>query len=239
MAEFLVFLLKAIAVVSFILGALALLLAAVGKLGEVLTLHGRVRAGTAIFGVLLMALAVGAYVVGSGGPPADAEISANISPQDAGEFPACVGRDHPDTPCLWTVERNDNFERIATAAYGDRQYLVTLISLNRDDDGYRRSLHTGDLIFLPDLSNIPLPPYPNCERTDVGTVVVPCLHEAGQSETYRTVASQFYPSEGDAGCIRRANFAYDGLNLTLLGESLDADLGGYTIVIPVPRPPCA
>ena len=234
MAEFLVFLLKAIAIVSFIFGALALLLAAVGKLGEVLTLQGRVRAGTAIFGVLLMSIAAGAYVVSSGGRLA----VAGGSRQDISELPECAGREAPDTPCWWIIERNDNFESIATAAYGDREHTVTVVSLNRDGDGYRRSLHTGDRIFLPDLSNIPLPPYPNCERTDVGTVVVPCLHEAGQGETYRTVARQFYPSEGDAACIRRANFAYDGVNLTLLGESLDADLGGYTLVVPVPLPSC-
>lgn len=239
MVEFFVFLLKSIAVVSFILGGVAFLLAVVGRLGKILTLRGRARAGTAIFGVLLMSLAAVVYVVSYGERPAGGEIPVNVSPQDTGEVPACVGRERPDTPCWWTVEANDSFERIATATYGDRQYLVTLVGLNRDDDGYRRSLHSGDRIFLPDLSNIPLPPYPTCVQIDTGTAVLPCLYEAEQGETYRIVASRLYRLEGSAGCIRLANFAYDGVKLTLLGESLDADLGGYTIVMPVPRPGCA
>lgn len=232
MVEFFAFLLRFLAVISFVFGALALLLAVVGKLGKILTLQGRSRAGVAVFGVVMMALAPVAYVVGSG------ERAAVGSPEDTSEVPDCAGRERPATPCWWTVEANDNFENIATDAFGDRQYLVTLVGLNRDDDGYRRSLHSGDQIFLPDLSNIPLPPYPSCEQIDTGAAVLPCLYEAEQGETYRIVASRLYSLEGSAACIRRANFAYDGINLTLLGESLDADLGGYTIVVPVPRIGC-
>lgn len=233
MDRFLIFLLKSTAILAFIFGAVVLAVAGMGRLGRFLTLEGRLRAAAGGFGALLMVLAVAAFVISSGQGAA-----GTPSTLDTSQMADCTGRETPETPCLWPVEARDNFESIAMAVYGERQHLVTLIGLNRDDEGYRRSLHTGERVFVPDLSEVPLPPYPDCVPVDAGTQVLPCLYQAEPGDTYRSVAGRFYRTEGFVACIRRANFTYDGVNLALLGESLDSDLGGHTIVVPVPRDSC-
>lgn len=198
-------------------------------------------------GVLLtvLAIAISAFIRTPGeDPPPVPTIAANGEAGPAtlqlSSTPVakCVSRDEPLTPCWWQIEQSDSYTSIAEAVYKNRGFAVVLIHLNRDDEGYRSSLITGSVIFLPDKDIIPELEFATCVSLDNGFSEFPCQHPAQIGETYRSIAKKFYGSEYYRECILKANFSFDGVNLAALSTSVDEDVGEELIIVPVARDTC-
>lgn len=148
----------------------------------------------------------------------------------------CNQRFDPNLPCMFLVERNDSFIKIATDAYSNPAYGLVILNFNRDEQGYRPFLEIGDLLYLPsraDISN-PLEPtfpttYLECYLITEGGKGKPCIYIATAGDTFIRLADKFYGFPEAETCIEEANFLFDPFSENL---ELITELEGRTLILP-------